>query len=127
MIKVNYDEKTGEILGFYPNFIQYANIPEPTIEINETTHQDCIQNPGLRRVDLSALKIVEHNPTTVEVEIMKLASLDAEYQPQFAALAQALGLATLAANQTTIDGVKEDYAALTAEYNTKREVITGGD
>ena len=62
MIKVNYDSTTGEIKGFYPNFIDYETIPEPNIEIDETTHQDCINNQGLRRVDLKTLKIVEYTP-----------------------------------------------------------------
>ena len=53
----------------------------------------------------------------------KLAALDAVYQPQFVALAQALGLATLDANQTVIDGVKADYAALKAEYQAKVKEI----
>ncbi len=56
----------------------------------------------------------------------KLSELDTEYQPQFLDLAQALGLATLSGNQTTIDGIKKDYASLKAEYDTKREAITNG-
>ena len=52
-----------------------------------------------------------------------IAALDAVYQPQFTALAQALGLATLDANQTVIDGVKADYAALKDEYQAKVKEI----
>ena len=62
MVKVNYDSTTGEILGFFPNDIGYATIPEPNIEIDAAAHQDCINNQGLRRVDLKTLKIVEHTP-----------------------------------------------------------------
>ena len=61
-IKVNYDESTGEIKGFYPDFIGYETIPEPHIEIDETAHQDCINNQGLRRVDLKTLKIADYAP-----------------------------------------------------------------
>lgn len=54
-----------------------------------------------------------------------IASLDAEYQPQFAELSRALGLASLAENQLGIQGIKEDYNALLSEYNNKRGVING--
>lgn len=54
-----------------------------------------------------------------------LASLDSEYQPQFAELSRALGLASLAENQLGIQGIKEDYNALLSEYNNKRGVING--
>ncbi len=53
----------------------------------------------------------------------KIATLDAIYQPQFASLAQSLGVATLDGNQTVIAGIKEDYAALKAEYTSKMEVL----
>jgi hypothetical protein len=56
----------------------------------------------------------------------KIAQLDAEYQPKFAALAQALGLATLDGNQSVMDSIKSDYAALKAEYQTKKEDIENG-
>ena len=62
---------------------------------------------------------VEHVPTIEE----KVAALDAEYQPQFASLAQSLGLATLDGNQAVQDEIKADYAALKEEYQTKREAI----
>ena len=52
-----------------------------------------------------------------------IAALDAEYQLQFTKLAQALGMATLDGNQAAITGIKEDYAALKAEYTEKMEVL----
>lgn len=64
--------------------------------------------------------------TAEEIQAKQLTSLDAEYQPQFLDLAQALGLATLSGNQVTIDGIKADYAALKTEYDEKREEITNG-
>ena len=124
MIKVNYDAETGEIKGFYPDNISYASIPEPYVEIDESTHQDCINHQGLRKVDLATQKIVEYVPEIVEpTREEKLAALDAVYQPQFVILAQALGLATLDANQTVVDGVKADYAALKTEYQSKIKEI----
>ena len=53
----------------------------------------------------------------------KLAALDAVYQPQFAGLAQSLGVASLDGNQAAITGIKEDYAALKAEYTAKMEAL----
>lgn len=65
-------------------------------------------------------------PTPEELQKQKIVALDAEYQEQFAQLAQSLGLATLDGNQTVADGIKSDYATLKAEYQTKRQVIIGG-
>jgi hypothetical protein len=53
------------------------------------------------------------------------ANLDAEYQPQFAELSQALGMATLANNTDLITSIKADYVALKTEYDTKRGEING--
>lgn len=54
-----------------------------------------------------------------------IASLDSEYQPQFAELSRALGLASLAEDQLGIQAIREDYNTLLGEYNTKRGVING--
>ena len=66
MIKVNYDAKTGEIKGFYPDDIGYANIPEPNIEITTEQHFDCINNQGERKVDLETKKIISFEPVIQE-------------------------------------------------------------
>ena len=81
MIKVNYDPITGEIKGFYPDFIDYETIPEPFIEIDETAHNDCINNQGLRRIDLTTLKIVEYTPpgaTLAELQSQAWSRIKAE-------------------------------------------------
>ena len=52
-----------------------------------------------------------------------IAALDAAYQPQFIALAQSLGVANLDGNEAVIAGIKEDYAALKAEYQAKAKEI----
>lgn len=72
----------------------------------------------VQRLELQGSNIVLQ-PVAEPTKEEKLAALDAVYQPQFTALAQALGLATLDANQSVIDGVKADYAALKAEYQAK--------
>lgn len=74
MVKVNYNAATGEIKGFYPDDIGYASIPEPSIEIDETTHRDCINNPGLRLVDLTTFEIVEYTPPCATLEEEKAAA-----------------------------------------------------
>lgn len=61
-------------------------------------------------------------PSTTE----QLSALEAIYQPQFIALAQSLGLATLDGNQAVVDGIKADYADLKAEYQTKLEAVNNG-
>ena len=87
MVKVNYDSTTGEIKGFYPDFVKYSNIPEPLIEVTEDTWHDCIANIGLRKVDLTSLVIVKYTPakTLAEVQETKVAELktflaDTDYQ-----------------------------------------------
>lgn len=65
-------------------------------------------------------------PVTTLTKSEQIASLDAAYQPQFADLATALGLATLGSEQSLIDGIKFDYAALKAEYQEKLEAIENG-
>jgi hypothetical protein len=63
IIKVHYDSKSGDILGFYPDSINYPCIPEPNIEINEDTWQDCFENQRLRAVDIKNKKIITVAPS----------------------------------------------------------------
>ena len=48
MIKVNYDEKSSLVLGYYPDSINYNSIPEPWIEIEDNEQildkQMCVVN-----------------------------------------------------------------------------------
>ncbi|HWR42554.1 hypothetical protein [Sporomusa sp.] len=72
---------------------------------------------------LAAGNTAEPAQTAEEIKDAELSTLDAEYQPQFTELTQALGLATLDGNQVLIDGIKADYSELKAEYQTKRAEI----
>lgn len=65
-------------------------------------------------------------PTAEEIKQKAIEALNTEYDSQFAALATSLGLATLSGDQAVIDGIKSDYTALKAEYQTKLEVINNG-
>lgn len=102
MIKVNYDTTTGEIKGFYPVDIAYTSIPEPYIEIDESAYRDCINNQGNRKVDITALKIVEYMPT-VEMPVAAVEKVDANLLAFAEALAaQEARLAKL--ESTTTEG-----------------------
>lgn len=70
MVKVNYDTNTGEILGYYPDFVKYKNVPEPYIEIEDDVYNDCLQNQ--RKIDLTSLMIIEKVVTNDEqLEILR--------------------------------------------------------
>ena len=42
MIRVNYDKETNKVLGFYPEEVDYINIPEPAILISKAQWQKAI-------------------------------------------------------------------------------------
>ena len=76
----------------------------------------------IQRLELQGSNIVLQ-PAAEPTREEKLVALDAVYQPQFAGLAQSLGVASLDGNQAAITGIKEDYAALKAEYTAKMEAL----
>ncbi len=128
LVKVNYDPE-GNILGYYPDDINYPVIPEPYIEIDTATHQDCIQNPGLRRVDIAKQTIVDYTPpepTAEELLQRQLSALDAEYDPQFDALTLAWATASMEGDEETVAARKADKEALKAQYSQAREAILNG-
>ena len=129
MIKVNYDPTTGEIKGFYPDFISYETIPEPYIEIDKTAHQDCINNQGLRRVDVTTKKIITYTPpepTAAEVKQSKINALNTNYNAQFEELSKSLGLASLANDADLIAELRIEYDDLKTAYTAELEVINNG-
>lgn len=83
MVKVNYNQENGSIIGFYPEpYSDYSVIPEPNIEIDQETWIDCINNPGLRKVDLETLQIIVYTPpgpTEQEIKNQALDILNADY------------------------------------------------
>jgi hypothetical protein len=89
MTKVNYGQADtnglAPILGFYPDVIQYPSIPEPTIEIDDDTHLDCINNQGLRKVDVKKLRIVScapPEPDPIDTIKIKIMDLEAQQTPR---------------------------------------------
>ena len=77
------------------------------------------------RLELQDGKIVLQ-PAAEPTKDEKLAALDDVYQPQFTALAQGAGLATLDGNEATLANIKEDYVVLKTEYKEKLEAINNG-
>ena len=86
MIKVNYDEKTGVISGYYPDCVKYEFIPTPYIEIDKTAHQDCMNYQGLRKVDIATKKIVACELPAVATPVKDVEPVD----PSLLAIAEAL-------------------------------------
>ena len=108
--------------------LDLSAIPTPYIAITDAEHDEWMQNQSTRKIDIETKKLVEHTPPTPSAEAIlaqRIVTLDAEYQPQFAELSSALGMATLAGNNDLIISIKTDYMSLKAEYDTKRGEING--
>jgi len=73
MIKVNYDTKTTLVLGYYPDSINYASIPEPFIKIEDGTQdytkQMCVIDGVYQEYVLSDSILLE------EAKIAKIAEV----------------------------------------------------
>lgn len=124
MYLAHYDAE-GNVLGFYKQGM-HTDIPEPTLEISEEEHQEYFgKNQSYKVIDGKWTYIEPQQPTAVEIKQQKISVLDAEYQPKFAELSMALGMATLADNTALITSIKVDYVALKTEYDTKRGEIDG--
>lgn len=76
MIKVNFNKKTGEILGFYPNDIAYTKIPEPFIEISIEKWKKCLDKKF--RVDIKTLKLEELEQTQEEIDLNNQMQINTE-------------------------------------------------
>lgn len=42
MVKVHYNEATRKVEGFYPDFVEYAAIPEPYVEVTDERHAELV-------------------------------------------------------------------------------------
>lgn len=124
MYFAHYDQN-GQILGFYTSDIHGDNIPTPNIEITYEQWQECLNNPGLRKIDVTTQQIVTCEPPAPTKDQL-LAQLDAEYVPQFQQLQQAWAAAQLDGNTALVNELQTEYQALKQEYQTKREEIING-
>jgi len=126
MIKVNYNSTTGEIKGFYPDNINYSCIPEPYIEVDESTHLDCINNPGQRIVDVTNKVIITGTVTVTLTAAEQIATLDATYQTTINTLSQDYAAALMADKlfgTSTTEDVYTEYEAAVTAYTTALEAI----
>ena len=42
MVKVHYNEATRKVEGFYPDYVEYAAIPEPYVEVTDERHAELV-------------------------------------------------------------------------------------
>ena len=42
MVKVHYNEVTKKVEGFYPDYVEYAAIPEPYVEVTDERHAELV-------------------------------------------------------------------------------------
>ena len=103
----------------------HKDIPADAIPISDEDQALYVTDKYYRGADGKPVAIPVYVPTEEEIKQQKFSALDTEYHPQFAELSSALGMATLAENTDLIASIKEDYAALKAEYDTKRGEIVG--
>lgn len=111
--------KTSYVVGLH------KDIPSDAIPISDEEQALYVTNKYYRGADGKPIEIPPYVPTEDEIKQQQLDALDAEYQPQFAELVNALGAATLADNADLITSIKSDYVTLKAEYDTKRGEIIG--
>lgn len=57
----HHDDVLGEILGFYDDTI-HATIPQPAVPLTDEEWQDCIDNNGLRRIDVTTGQVAIYTP-----------------------------------------------------------------
>lgn len=43
MVKVHYNEVTKKVEGFYPDYVEYAAIPEPYVEVTDERHAELVE------------------------------------------------------------------------------------
>jgi hypothetical protein len=123
MYYATFDDQGKRITSYVVGL--HKDIPAEAIPISDDDQALYATNRYYRGADGKPVEIPAYVPTEEEVKQQQLNALDAEYQPQFTALSQALGMATLSDNTDLIVSIKADYTALKAEYDTKRGEIIG--
>ena len=56
MIKVNYDNSSGKILGFYPDTVKYKIVPLPFIEITEEQYKKIMSDINKYKIESGKIK-----------------------------------------------------------------------
>lgn len=82
-VKVNYDTKTTLVLGYYPDSIVYASIPQPYIEISNGEHSDvcgktmCVINGVFKEyIPSSAQQLEEAKSARIATRLQYLIATD---------------------------------------------------
>lgn len=126
MMKANYNADTGSILGFYPNEIEYAEVPEPCIEITQEQWQECINNQDKYIVDIEKQVLTDAPPPPPEpiesiqankiIELKRIASETVlNKYPEYKQLNAALGIYGDEYKQSMVDYI-QNIRRKVAEY-----------
>lgn len=122
MYYANYDENTGEILGFYVDGI-HDDIPTPNIELTEEQWQQAIS--GEYRVIDGVLQ--EYSSTTELTTEQKIANLQDEYSKKLEDVRERYALAEIFENAEDISALKSEYNALLNDFRTFVGYIQAGN
>ena len=122
MYYANYDENTGEILGFYVDGIHEV-IPSPNIELTEEQWQQAVM--GTYRVIDGALQ--EYLPNEELTTEQKIAKFQKKYSLKLNSVREQFALAEVTGNEQNISRLKSEYADLLAEFRRGVEGLYAGD
>jgi len=103
-----------------------STIPTPYIELTETEWQEALTGE-YKVIDGKHTYSPPPGATAEEIAESQLASIDAEYQPQFQSLQLAWGAASMDGKEDLAAGIQRDYTDLKSEYQTKREGVISGN
>ena len=81
---LNYDEKTGEIKGFYLKSIHGDNIPTPFIEISPEKHRFFMENNSKYKININTLTEEKIEVTYIEKEPTEQEELNAQLLEEIA-------------------------------------------
>jgi hypothetical protein len=126
MVKVTYGS-TGNIIGYYPDDIDYPSIPKPYIKIDEAIHRDCMNNPGLRRVDTVNKVIVNYTPpgpTLAQVQQQQFATINTTYSTKLNGILTAIIQAQARGAMTTVTVLQATYNSTQTAWKAALQVVT---
>lgn len=131
-MKVQYDIETKKVIGFYPEDLSYASIPEPTISITKEQWRQALDLQVNQTLYIENGEIVgrESTPTESDIANSELAELTKWFewydrQVQEYARCQRLGIEytnTLGLTLTELDNLAEEKKA---RINELRQIIGG--
>lgn len=110
MYYANYDESTGEILGFYSDEI-HKEIPAPHIHLTNEEWQQAVN--GSYRIVNGALTAYVPEITTAD----KILQAQSEYGAKFARLQKQYAVAELNDNAESMEAIKAENMSLISDFN----------